>query len=470
VNIANNTQAAQKSFADATAAHTSNSSEVRQHQQQQNGSVPQQEQMMGQRQGTQNGMTAPALPPAAPYCSPVYHPFPGYFQPQPLSPGLDPKGGGPPPPPSSAFLMMGGNGGIQNGGASRMQIPVSQAGGNCPFHRPHSGMPHMLYWDASHPTGISLPLRQPNPPVYFNVPGAPPPQDKDQAGLASGSPMMSGTQSPTSEMTVSSSDMSGEETGSFSGDTQEEKLSSQLAYMSLNQNYMQQQQQQQQQAPPYYIQQTSYQPVSPPVHMGIGSHPLSHNGQSMQQMGNIHHQHYPQQPPPLPPPVMSAMNGQPQSIHTEGQRSPGFMPMNGHGQQQSMDGLQLVNQSMLQKQGGMEQSANGQLSPNAGYDSNYKPNGINMGCVNGHHGGLQEAQLSAANIHMANSNNINNCNGLLNHPTGRMTAAAPKMTGQQNGKMDGYQQAATASYANVQTMTGAAGQLPNNVQVRTHHA
>jgi len=30
--------------------------------------------------------------------------------------------------------------------------------------------PHMLHWDTHHPVGQTMPLRQPNPPVYYNVP------------------------------------------------------------------------------------------------------------------------------------------------------------------------------------------------------------------------------------------------------------------------------------------------------------
>lgn len=76
----------------------------------------------------------------------------------------------------------------------------------------------MLYWDSSHPTGVTIPLRQPNPPVYYNVP------EKE-------SPSMSGSQSPTSEMTLasSSSELSGEEAG------EQEDLSQQLASLSFNQ-------------------------------------------------------------------------------------------------------------------------------------------------------------------------------------------------------------------------------------------
>ena len=47
--------------------------------------------------------------------------------------------------------------------------------------------------------------------------------------VAGGSPLMSGTQSPISEMTVSSSDMSGEETGGSRDNSHDDQLASQLA-------------------------------------------------------------------------------------------------------------------------------------------------------------------------------------------------------------------------------------------------
>jgi len=56
---------------------------------------------------------------------------------------------------------------------------------------PH--LPHMLHWDTHHPVGQTIPLRQPNPPVYYNVP----------------SHASSGLQSPGSEgSSMSCSDMS----------------------------------------------------------------------------------------------------------------------------------------------------------------------------------------------------------------------------------------------------------------------
>lgn len=53
--------------------------------------------------------------------------------------------------------------------------------------------PHMLHWDTFHPVGQTIPLRQPNPPVYYNVP----------------SPNSSGMQSPGSDgSSMSCSDIS----------------------------------------------------------------------------------------------------------------------------------------------------------------------------------------------------------------------------------------------------------------------
>jgi len=39
-----------------------------------------------------------------------------------------------------------------------------------PIHGPAPRLPHMLHWDTHHPVGQTIPLRQPNPPVYYNVP------------------------------------------------------------------------------------------------------------------------------------------------------------------------------------------------------------------------------------------------------------------------------------------------------------
>ena len=56
----------------------------------------------------------------------------------------------------------------------------------------------MMHWDMAHPAGQPIPLRQPLPPVYYNVP---PPADNTP----------SGSQSPTS---MSCSDLSSEDSGS----------------------------------------------------------------------------------------------------------------------------------------------------------------------------------------------------------------------------------------------------------------
>jgi len=75
--------------------------------------------------------------------------------------------------------------------------------------------PHMLHWDAAHPGGQMVPLRQPTLPVYYNTgPG--------QHMPGSGSGTSSGLESPASEdssgqETAGSSCMS--ESSSTSGDT-----------------------------------------------------------------------------------------------------------------------------------------------------------------------------------------------------------------------------------------------------------
>ena len=42
---------------------------------------------------------------------------------------------------------------------------------------------HLMHWDLAHPTGQPIPLRQPNPPVYYNVPA--PPEGSCQSGSQS---------------------------------------------------------------------------------------------------------------------------------------------------------------------------------------------------------------------------------------------------------------------------------------------
>jgi len=65
-----------------------------------------------------------------------------------------------------------------------------------------SPAPHMLHWDQFHPVGQTIPLRQPNPPVYYNVP----------------SPNSSGLQSPGSDgSSMSCSDISEDQEESTTG-------------------------------------------------------------------------------------------------------------------------------------------------------------------------------------------------------------------------------------------------------------
>lgn len=81
---------------------------------------------------------------------------------------------------------------------------------------------HLMHWDLAHPTGQPIPLRQPNPPVYYNVPPAPPETSSCQ----------SGSQSPSS---LSCSDLSED-----SGTTQDS-----VCYPGWERCCPQQQQQQQ---------------------------------------------------------------------------------------------------------------------------------------------------------------------------------------------------------------------------------
>ena len=421
-----------KGFVDIAAANTRNNvcdGDGRQHQQAVNGHS---NHMMGHNPTTANniGGVAPS-PPAGQYYGPAFPPYTGQFPAH--SQAATSKGG------ASAFLTMGGSGGIHSGGAPRMQIPVSQAGGNCPLHRPHSGTPHMLYWDASHPTGISLPLRQPNPPVYFNLPA----EDKEQTmAVAGGSPLMSGTQSPISEMTVSSSDMSGEETGGSRDNSHDDQLASQLAFMSLNQNYIQQQQQQ-------YIQQGGgYHPHSPSLHMGTNCHPLSSNGHPMQ-LSNGHPLHMSngqQHPMGSNGHTMQMSHGHQQmapvqQIHIEGAASPHtFLAMNGSPIQQQQQQMQTASQ----------------LSPNAPYGSNLKQNGGNGHCG----GGQEDAQQPTTHLVQMAGNALNN----------DRSQAVNKMSSQNRGSLSSppncYQPVAAAPYVNGQTsVVGITGQLPNTIQV-----
>ena len=92
--------------------------------------------------------------------------------------------------------------------------------------------PHMLHWDAAHPGGQMVPLRQPTLPVYYNTgPGQHMPGSGGRAMVSSSTPhpvsgsgsgTSSGLESPASEdssgqETAGSSCMS--ESSSTSGDT-----------------------------------------------------------------------------------------------------------------------------------------------------------------------------------------------------------------------------------------------------------
>ena len=100
----------------------------------------------GHLMGPGNRVQPPPYQPAPPF-----HPPNGGESPTTHCNPVQPCFNSPPPAkPDSACLMVGG-GGLHGG--PRMQIPVKNNGDGCPLHRPHSGTPHMMYWDASNPTG-----------------------------------------------------------------------------------------------------------------------------------------------------------------------------------------------------------------------------------------------------------------------------------------------------------------------------
>jgi len=67
-------------------------------------------------------------------------------------------GRGPPPAPAAGPMF-------QPQPPMKTHLPTAAAAaGNSP------NQPHMLHWDMYHPVGQAIPLRQPNPPVYYNVP------------------------------------------------------------------------------------------------------------------------------------------------------------------------------------------------------------------------------------------------------------------------------------------------------------
>ena len=118
---------------------------------------------------------------------------------------------------------------------------------------------HLMHWDLAHPTGQPIPLRQPNPPVYYNVP-APPETGSCQ----------SGSQSPAS---LSCSDLSED-----SGTTQDS-----VCYPGWERCCPQQQQQQQQYPAPGQFQQCcqqwqqTYQPCHYPTTQPAFPATLAHN-------------------------------------------------------------------------------------------------------------------------------------------------------------------------------------------------
>jgi len=121
-------------------------------------------------------------------------------------------------------------------------------------HGPVPHPPHMLHWDTFHPVGQTIPLRQPNPPVYYNVP----------------SPNSSGMQSPGSDgSSMSCSDIS---------EDQEEALRGHRAH-GQNVCY--------------------FQPNMPNMPQMMGYPPHLRNLQGQPQFCNLNHQGpvYPQQGP-----------------------------------------------------------------------------------------------------------------------------------------------------------------------------
>jgi hypothetical protein len=243
-----------------------------------------------------------------------------------------------------------------------------------------------------------------------------------------GSPMMSGTQSPTSEMTVSSSEMSGEETSSSAAgntDNQEDKLTSQLAFMSLNQNYIQQQQQYQQAGCTVHNQ---------PIRMGVNCHQMN-NGPSMQ-MTNGHHMQMNQSPP------LHMTNGQQQM-------APVLAPM----QQMHMDGASSPPTVYLQaNHAGQPVQAAPHLSPNPPFDSNHK---LSLSNGSAHFNGQPEGQQQMYRPPAAN-------NGLHHNNSERSTDL--KMAVQQQQQHPGGK---LSSPPECYQPAPYAGQQPNNVQVGT---
>jgi len=91
-----------------------------------------------------------------------------------------------------------------------------------PISSPHP--PQMLHWDTHHPVGQTIPLRQPNPPVYYNVPS------NTSSGLQS--PASDGSSMSENSSIFESSSLS--ESSSMSGDQDEANLVKQCQRMNLN--------------------------------------------------------------------------------------------------------------------------------------------------------------------------------------------------------------------------------------------
>jgi hypothetical protein len=120
-----------------------------------------------------------------------------------------------------ATLHMGG-GQFAATGSPAMRIPVTNLAGGCPIHQPNmpQGGPHIMHWDANHLSGHPVPLRQPNPPVYYNVPAPSTTQGvNNQQNQSQVQDSGSGSQSPSSDMSA--------QTGSGGSDASSEESAAQ---------------------------------------------------------------------------------------------------------------------------------------------------------------------------------------------------------------------------------------------------
>jgi len=198
------------------------------------------------------GVTVVAVPSGPP-------PTQGYRSPHVTGPALNVCKAPPGPPPGlqhpgSTPPAPAHNGSIPPAPAHNGNLPPAPGGippapGSIPPAPGQRQSLHLMHWDLAHPTGQPIPLRQPNPPVYYNVP-APPEQGSCQ----------SGSQSPAS---LSCSDLSED-----SGTTQDS-----VCYPGWERCCPQQQQQQQYPGPGQFQQQCcqqwqqTFQPCHyPPTH------------------------------------------------------------------------------------------------------------------------------------------------------------------------------------------------------------